>query len=69
MQATGRPATGHDPVLALRLPKEVTKRIDHWCVGTGMSRSEAIRLMVECGLMTDHTALQSQRRGGLAISG
>jgi hypothetical protein len=46
----GRPATGHDPVITMRLPAKIIERLDQWCVGTGMSRSEAIRIMIEWGL-------------------
>jgi metal-responsive CopG/Arc/MetJ family transcriptional regulator len=34
----------------MRIPKALVKELDAWCVGTGMSRSEAIRHMIEDGL-------------------
>ena len=44
----GRPATGRDPVSALRLPEEMTAAIDRWAERNGaLSRSEAIRRLVE----------------------
>jgi Arc/MetJ-type ribon-helix-helix transcriptional regulator len=49
----GRPATGQDPVVPVRLPSELIKKIDAW--GNKQhkptqSRSEAIRSLVETGL-------------------
>jgi Arc/MetJ-type ribon-helix-helix transcriptional regulator len=47
----GRPATGRDPVSAIRLSAELTSRIDQWAVAHEIaSRSEAIRHLVELGL-------------------
>jgi hypothetical protein len=46
----GRPATGRDPVSAVRLPAELTANIDAWAEDHEVSRSEAIRRLVEIGL-------------------
>ena len=46
----GRPATGRDPVSAVRLPVELTAEVDKWAEGRVTSRSEAIRRLVELGL-------------------
>jgi Arc/MetJ-type ribon-helix-helix transcriptional regulator len=47
----GRPATGQDPVSAVRLPADLTVKIDDWANKKGAeSRSEAIRRLVELGL-------------------
>jgi Arc/MetJ-type ribon-helix-helix transcriptional regulator len=47
----GRPATGQDPVSAVRLPAELTEEIDRWATkNDAKSRSEAIRRLVELGL-------------------
>jgi Arc/MetJ-type ribon-helix-helix transcriptional regulator len=47
----GRPATGQDPVSAVRLPANLTDEIDEWANKNGAeSRSEAIRRLVELGL-------------------
>jgi hypothetical protein len=47
----GRPATGHDPTVALRLPKEKIAAVDKWAEKNGVStRSEALRMLVEKGL-------------------
>jgi metal-responsive CopG/Arc/MetJ family transcriptional regulator len=48
----GRPATGHDPVIALRMPPALTARVDEWAKQQPdqPSRSEAIRRMIEMTL-------------------
>jgi hypothetical protein len=47
----GRPATGVDPLVAVRLPPELIKAIDEWAKQSGeRSRSHAIRALIERGL-------------------
>jgi hypothetical protein len=49
----GRPATGRDPVVPVRLPVELIKTIDKWGrsqADLATSRSEIIRRLVELGL-------------------
>jgi predicted DNA-binding protein len=48
----GRPATGRDPVTAIRLSPEIRARLDNWRRQQEdlPSRSEAIRRLVELGL-------------------
>src|ERR1700730_1371486 len=46
----GRPATGTDPAVAVRLPPEVLAAVDQWAKSQTESRSEAIRRLVEHGL-------------------
>ena len=48
----GRPATGQDPVTAIRLSKEMRAAVDAWAAiqDDEPSRSEAIRRLVELGL-------------------
>jgi len=47
----GRPATGQNPVSAVRLPTDLTAKIDAWAEKHGShTRSEAIRRLVELGL-------------------
>jgi hypothetical protein len=50
----GRPATGKDPITALRLPPDLTKSIEAWASDQDdePNRSEAIRRLVELGLRT-----------------
>jgi hypothetical protein len=46
----GRPATGIRPMIGLRLSKVEIGRVDRWAVDHGVTRSEAIRLLIESGL-------------------
>ena len=48
----GRPATGRDPVTAIRLSKELRATVDNWAdkQADQPGRSEAIRRLVELGL-------------------
>jgi hypothetical protein len=45
----GRPATGHDPVTALRMSRALAARVEEWAKQQPdqPSRSEAIRRMIE----------------------
>jgi hypothetical protein len=47
----GRPATGREPVLAIRLPRDLVSRIDAWAAERAMTRSAAIRRWIEKGLL------------------
>jgi hypothetical protein len=47
----GRPATGFDPLVGVRIPKDLIKKIDAWSKAQKTSRSEAIRRLVELGLI------------------
>jgi Arc/MetJ-type ribon-helix-helix transcriptional regulator len=56
----GRPAAG-DPLIGVRLPRELIKAIDAWAAREGASsRSEAIRRLVDGSLKT---AAQKPRSG------
>jgi hypothetical protein len=48
----GRPATGRDPVTAIRLSQDMRGAVDKWAVkqDDAPGRSEAIRRLVELGL-------------------
>jgi hypothetical protein len=48
----GRPATGQDPVLTVRLPPDTRLAIENWArqQKDKPSRSEAIRRLIEAGL-------------------
>jgi hypothetical protein len=46
----GRPATGVDPLVGVRFPKEDIAAIDSWAKANDLSRSHAIRRLVELGL-------------------
>jgi hypothetical protein len=51
-KSPGRPATGQDPVTAIRLSKEMRAAVDAWATkqDDAPGRSEAIRRLVELGL-------------------
>lgn len=51
-RSRGRPkkAGGVDPVSAVRLPADLTQGVDAWREARELSRSEAIRRLVEIGL-------------------
>jgi metal-responsive CopG/Arc/MetJ family transcriptional regulator len=58
----GRPATGRDPLVALRLPPALTERIDEWAKANGEdSRSEAMRRLLERGLASEPDAGKPRR--------
>jgi len=48
----GRPATGHDPVTAIRLSPAMRNALDNWrrVEPDTPNRSEAIRRLIEIGL-------------------
>lgn len=51
----GRPATGKDPLLTTRAPRETISAIEAWASKNGVTRSEAIRRLVELGLTVKAT--------------
>ena len=57
----GRPATGKDPLVGVRLPDAMIRQIDAWAKRQGVaSRSDAIRRLIDQSLVT---ATQPPRRG------
>ena len=46
----GRPPTGITPLVAFRPPGELVEAIDKWAAASGVSRSEAMRRLIEAGL-------------------
>jgi hypothetical protein len=46
----GRPATGETPLVAFRPPDELRNAIDAFASAEGITRSEALRQLVELGL-------------------
>jgi hypothetical protein len=47
----GRPATGRDPAITSRIPKEIVTAVDKWAEKNDVpTRAEAIRRLVELGL-------------------
>jgi hypothetical protein len=57
----GRPATGKDPVRAIRLSDEFLEKVDGWAAKQAdePARSEAIRRLVELGLTVKTRPKQS----------
>ena len=43
----GAPATGLDPVMAIRLPDELTEAVEQWAAGKKVTRSQAIRMLID----------------------
>ena len=63
----GRPATGQDPVSAIRLPAKLTAAIDKWAAAAGArSRSEAIRRLVEQALASGRPQKTSKKAASKA---
>ena len=54
----GRPATGKDPSRTIRLSDEFIATVDAWAEDRGVTRSEAIRRLVELGLTVKTKAKQ-----------
>jgi len=56
----GRPATGTEPLYGIRVSDVLMREIMRWARSNGMTRSEAIRRLVEMGLKasvsTDQTS-------------
>jgi hypothetical protein len=48
----GRPATGKDASRTFRLSDEFMTNLEAWATANGVTRSEAIRRLVEIGLKT-----------------
>lgn len=46
----GRPPTGVDPHVTARLPKDLIDKLEDWAKVENLSRSEAIRRLLELGL-------------------
>lgn len=66
----GRPATGRDPVRAIRLSDEFLAKVDLWLrkQGDRPSRSEAIRRLVEAGLAATPSRQRSHDSGSLTAN-
>lgn len=67
----GRPATGRDPVTAIRLPEELRVRVEAWAatLHDTPSRSEAIRRLVELGLASVRAARPHNRKSAATAAG
>jgi len=58
----GRPATGHDPVMTVRLPAALTERIDKHAESRGESRSDVMRRLLEDGLARESASAAGARK-------
>ena len=52
----GRPATGKDPLVTVRLPPTMIIALDQRAETEGITRSEVIRRLVEAGLKINRLA-------------
>jgi hypothetical protein len=59
----GRPATGKDPQVVIRMPATLISAIDSWGEANGAIRSEAIRRLVELGLTVKTPARPASKPG------
>ena len=50
LRKSGRPATGKDPHMTARFPAQLVATVEDWAEKNDISRSEAIRRLVELGL-------------------
>lgn len=46
----GRPATGTDPLVGVRMPDEMIAALDRWAAKNDHTRASAIRHFIEIGL-------------------
>jgi hypothetical protein len=60
----GRPATGRDPAITSRIPKEIVTAVDKWAEKNDVpTRAEAIRRLVELGLTVKTPARHISKPG------
>ena len=62
-KSRGRPATGKDPHVAARMRPTLIAEVEAWATANDTSRSEAIRRLVELGLMVRMPARPASRSG------
>jgi hypothetical protein len=67
----GRPATGRDPVTAIRLPEDLRVRVEAWAARQRdtPSRSEANRRLFEIGLAGMRTAKPGNKKSAAKAAG
>jgi hypothetical protein len=65
----GRPATGRDPAVTVRLPETLLANVEHWAMAQEDQppRSQAIRRLVEIGLTVETKAKSTGRRPSAAL--
>jgi hypothetical protein len=57
----GRPATGKDPQVVVRMPAALIAEVDAWAATNDAIRSEAVRRLVELGLTVKARPKQDSR--------
>jgi hypothetical protein len=68
----GRPATGKDPQVVLRMPATLIAVVDSWAAANDAIRSEAIRRLVELGLTVKtkgHQSKEGQKKRAREMAG
>jgi hypothetical protein len=64
----GRPATGKDPLLTVRAPKATIRAIEDWATKNAVTRSEAVRRLVELGLTVKMKARPTGRLSAAVVA-
>ena len=67
LNETASYAVDRAPVSAVKLPADLTASVDLWARAHAVSRSDAIRSLVEIGLKSEATAAHGLRRGAVAV--
>jgi hypothetical protein len=64
----GRPRTGHDPLLSIRLPKTMLRAIDAWAgkFPGRVTRTAAIRSLIQRSLDSPSRRMVDPKRPGIA---
>jgi hypothetical protein len=60
----GRPATGKDPLVSARLPQPLIDQVEQWSASNSVTRSEAVRRLVELGLKAKTAGKPVAKPGG-----
>jgi metal-responsive CopG/Arc/MetJ family transcriptional regulator len=58
----GRPATGHDPILGVRVPAKIIKKIDQLAGALSTERSNIVRRLLQEGVASRSWMLQKAKR-------
>jgi hypothetical protein len=64
----GRPGTGQDPLVSSRLPTGLLTSVESWAAQRTLTRSEAIRRLVELGLASAQPSKPLGKKAALKAS-
>jgi hypothetical protein len=64
----GRPATGTNPLIGVRMPPPTIARLDQWAAENGTTRSETIRRLVEQALSASAARPYSKKTAAAAAA-